>query len=275
MLASVVLLKEKVRIQAHNFDISCIKKYITSGMPLMIGNFAGVLYTGLDRWVIQICFDINYFAYYSFTVSIMNMLETFLSPITITLYNYFSLSQEKESYKSVKSGLTILGFGLLSGMFFIKKIIQLLLPKYILSINICFILSVAYILMTIIKGVYINLYKVQKKQKIYLVKMVIALMVELLLNWVAVIFFHTSESVAFCTILGVVFWEYLCLKDYPELKATYAELFYKVFLIILFLMFGFFLSAEWGFVLYLAFYVSMSFLIYRKQIDLQKIFFRN
>ena len=129
--------------------------------------------------------------------------------------------------------------------------------------------------MTIIKGVYINLYKVQKKQKKYLVKMVIALVVELLLNWVAVIFFYTSESVAFCTILGVVFWEYLCLKDYPELKDTYDELFYKVFLIILFLMFGFFLSAEWGFVLYLAVYVSMSFLIYRKQIDLQKIFFRN
>lgn len=54
--------------------------------------------------------------------------------------------------------------------------------------------------MTIIKGVYINLYKVQKKQEISK-KMVIALMAELVLNRRAVIFLHTSESVAFCTIL--------------------------------------------------------------------------
>ncbi len=54
--------------------------------------------------------------------------------------------------------------------------------------------------MTIIKGVYINLYKVQKKQEISK-KMVIALMAELVLNRRAVIFLHTGESVAFCTIL--------------------------------------------------------------------------
>lgn len=92
-----------------------------------------------------------------------------------------------------------------------------------------------------------------------------------MLTRAAVIFFHTSESVAFCTILGVIFWEYLCIQDYPELKSTFSKALYKIILVIVFLICGFVLSAELGFILYLLLYISMSFLFDRNQNDFRRL----
>ncbi|RHU09056.1 MULTISPECIES: oligosaccharide flippase family protein [Erysipelotrichaceae] len=66
-----------------------IVKNISMGFTLMLGNFSSSIFTSLDRWFIKALMTNKFFAYYSFAVSLENIVDVFITPITISLYNSF------------------------------------------------------------------------------------------------------------------------------------------------------------------------------------------
>ena len=65
------------------------KENISSGIILMLGNFSSGIFTGLDRWFVKLLLSAINFAMYSFAVSVESIINVFISPITISMYNYF------------------------------------------------------------------------------------------------------------------------------------------------------------------------------------------
>ena len=58
-----------------------------------------------------------------------------------------------------------------------KLIMELFLQKYMGSINVMFVLFAAQICYVTIKGVYVNIYKAQKRQKQYFQKLMLVVLV--------------------------------------------------------------------------------------------------
>ncbi|MCW6677527.1 hypothetical protein NHG35_08745, partial [Aerococcaceae bacterium NML180378] len=79
-----------------------IKTNIVSGFSLMLGNFSSSVFTSLDRWFVKILLDSSSFAHYSFAVSLENIINVFITPITISLYNVFCKNPEKAYIYRIK-----------------------------------------------------------------------------------------------------------------------------------------------------------------------------
>ena len=76
---------------------------IKTGLPLTLGNFSSVLLTSIDRWFVKYLMDTVQFAQYSFAVSTEGIVNVALTPITITLYNYFCKHDNIEEIKELET----------------------------------------------------------------------------------------------------------------------------------------------------------------------------
>src|SRR5699024_8720393 len=84
------------------FDLNLFKENVKKGVLLMLGNFSSTIFTSMDRWFIKALMDNSAFAYYSFAVSMDNFLNIAVTPLTITLYNYFCVNKGKEHLERAK-----------------------------------------------------------------------------------------------------------------------------------------------------------------------------
>ena len=84
------------------FNKRYIEENIKSGFFLLIGNFCNVIFTSIDRLFIKYFLGTIKFAFYSFAVSIENLMNVFITPISTVMYNYFCNNNGKEDIIRVK-----------------------------------------------------------------------------------------------------------------------------------------------------------------------------
>lgn len=240
--------------------------YIYNGFFLMIGNFSSIILTSMDRWFVKFLLSIQDFAYYSFAISIESLITTFTTPITITMFNYFCKNPEEEKITFIRNSLFIIVLIFLSSAFIVKGIINIYLVKYINAVNIIFILFAAQFFAIIIKGIYINLYKVEKKQKTYFKKMIFIVILGAILNVLFGYIYNSIESYAFATLISFIIWFILCLYDFPLIKFNFSNLIFIVIGISFFLFLGFYINFIYGFLIYMLIVLIISFLFLKKEL---------
>ena len=49
-----------------------------------------MLFYALDRWFIKLFFSVDDFAYYSFAISIMSVINLLINAVSVTFYNYLA-----------------------------------------------------------------------------------------------------------------------------------------------------------------------------------------
>ena len=181
------------------------------------------------------------------------------------MYNYFCNHNDKKKIVFIRNLLLLITSLLISSAFIVKGIIDMYLMKYHSSVNVIFILFAAQFFSIIIKGIYINLYKVEKKQKIYFQKMIFVVVLGAVLNVLMGRICNTIESYALATLLSVIVWLILCYYDFASIRYRFSDLLYITINILAFFFLGFYTNFIFGFIAYIAVVLVTSFIWLNKE----------
>lgn len=217
---------------------------VKSGFPLMIGNLGTVIFTSIDRVFVKKLLGSIMFAYYSFAVSVEGLLNTFVTPITVTMYNYLCVNKNIEKTKRIKrlllAGLSIL----ISATFPIKWIVDNYITKYNKSLNVLFILFAAQFFTIIVRCIHINLYKAMKKQNRYFLIINIIMVLAIILDIIFYKIFHSNEGFAIATLITGIVWFIIGEFDFKSMRYSIKEYILMVLIIVIFLMSGLVIKNE-------------------------------
>ena len=110
MVYWIIIEKETIKILGKR-KVKANKKFmvedVKSGFLLMIGNFCNVIFTGIDRIFVQNLLGSIKFAFYSFAVSVENLMNVFITPISTVMYNYLCNNKSKEQVINLKNVILI------------------------------------------------------------------------------------------------------------------------------------------------------------------------
>lgn len=187
-----------------------IKSNISLGFVLMIGVFVSSFFSSISKWFINILMDDIQFSHFSFAVSMENLVTTFMSPITVSMYNLFCKHPPLSEIKKIKDATLVWAFVVVAGAFPINLIIQWIMPNYLPSIQVMIPLFAAQALLTLVNGIYVNKFKAEGKQKKYLIMMVSMVAVAFLANTLAYLLFGTILAFAIATLAVMLIWFIVC-----------------------------------------------------------------
>lgn len=239
-------------VRCKLFSWSELKRNIQDGFLLTLGNLASMIQNGMDSWFVKFLMDVTSFAQYSFAVSVGNFMNLAVTPITITLYNYFCREKNIEKQRELTRGIFIFATVLPSAAFLVKFILEVYLQHYITSVYVIFWLFASQMFSIIIRSVFINLYKVKRKQNIYFLKLIFVLTLGFGFNIVCYQVLHVKEAFAIGTLLSSLIWYIISTSDFKYLKITVKDNIYLLLSMTGFLFTGFFLESIIGMFTYLA-----------------------
>ena len=250
------------------FDYAVLLENIKSGFLLMVGNFSSILLTGMDRWFIKWKMATIDFAQYSFAVSLEGFLNVAITPVTVTLYNFFCNHNDKKTVVTIRRLMFVFASALIAAAFPAKFIIEFFLENYRGSLQPLFILFGAQLFFTPNKAIYINLYKAKGQQSTYFRRLVSVLAFGFVSNYLLFLAFHVKESFAYATLLSAIFWISRSSYDFKAYKTSLKEIIYCSLTIFTFLACGFYLSAVSGFVVYCCVVGIAAFINFKKELSM-------
>lgn len=233
------------------FSLLLLMDNIKIGFLLMLGNFSNNIFTGIDRWFVKNLMSNYDFAMYSFAVSLENMIGLLISPISIFLYNYFSKGICKNNIYIIKKLALFWGMLLMGLAFPIKYIVGTFLSKYEDALVSVFLLFATQMFYSIIKTIYVNLYKVNRKQKQYFVQTIGMTIVAFLFDMVLFYIFATKEVLAVGTLLTALVWFLVCEQRDNTYRFDKQGYFWIFFCLIIFLVSGIMLPILSGTLIYI------------------------
>lgn len=251
----------KVKIE-KNTIISNIK----SGFTLTLGNLANTFFTGIDRWFVKFLLTMNDFALYAFAVSLENIVNLFVAPISVSLYNYICKNLNQKYIRKVKSITLLWGIVIIAAAFPAKFILENYLTNYINSNKIIFYLFASQAFYAVIKGIYLNIYKATKQQNKYLKQTLQMTCIAILLNIVLFIIKPNMESFALGTFITSIIWFLICEKDSKNFRFSMKEYIFIIMEITGYLFWGIKFDAITGFIYYIIYSLVVSFLLMKDTI---------
>lgn len=243
-----------------SFSLNELVNNIKGGILLTVGNLSSVVLTSMDRWFVKALMTTLAFAQYSFAVSMENFMNVAVTPVTTTLYNYFCKATDKSQIRKTRNYVMFFAAAIVSCAFPARFILEIYLTKYIDSAKVMFLLFAAQIFYIVIKSVYVNLYKAQKKQNIYFIKLTLIIVVGFVFNIVCYGIYKVKESFAVGTLLSAICWYFLCLPDFKWMEYNIKEKLYPFIQTCAFLLCGFCFSAVPGFLIYILEIAVVSYL---------------
>ena len=248
----------KVNLFSFKFSWQELSNNVSAGILLLLGNFSSQLLTGMDRWFVKGLMDTVAFAQYSFAVSMENFLNVAVTPISVTMYNYFCTHDDDEDILNIRELVILFATIIVAAAFPVKFILEIFLNQYIDSAPVIFFLFSAQIFYIVIKGVYVNLYKALKMQKLYFSKLCGIVVVGFVFNVVCYRLYHMKESFAVGTLLSAIVWFFLCQLDFKKLKYSIRHYVYIFVEAGAFLFTGLFFESIIGGILYLAITIILA-----------------
>ena len=247
------------------FSTREFKENIQSGFLLMLGTFSSNLLTSMDRWFVKGLFDNVAFAQYSFAVSMESFLNVAITPITVTLYNFFCKTNNVSQIQRIKRYVMIFSSFLISSAFWGDWILRIWLPNYLGSTTVMYCLFCSQFFYIIIRSIYVNLYNAQKRQKTYFINITIVIFSGFISNGIIYVIFHNKESFAIATLLSAILWFFLCIKDFSGIKLTMKDLAYIIICPMAFLLCSIFIGSLFGFIIYIVILVIVCFVLMKRE----------
>lgn len=255
-----------MKFEAVRFSISCLFSNIKNGFFLMLGNFSSSILTGMDRWFIKFLMDNTAFAMYSFAVSMESLMSVAVTPVSTTLYNYLCVHEDTITLKKIKRKIILFATAIVSCAFPAKFVLETFLTKYIGAASVIFYLFSAQIFYIVVKCYYVNLYKAQKRQKIYFIKLVTVIVLGFLLNAGLYTVIRAKEAFAIGTMFCGVVWYILSEMDFYLLRSTWKENAFLALTTASYLLLGVLTESLVGFVLYVMLLTIYSLIFMKKDV---------
>lgn len=251
------------------FDWNEIKEIFEIGFFIMIGNLALKVFFSIDRWFVKFSFTNSDFAFYSFAISMMTMINLFIGSVTTVFYPYLSRKNDIEILKKLKIYFLILGSMSSGGYFAFSIIVHLFMKKYIPSLNIISIIFAGFPALIILKALYINLYKAKKSDKLYVKTVIIMLLMAIILNFLAVLTVGNNVSIAIATTVSFYIWYYFSSKHFEGLAINLKEVCYLFLFFLLFIFSSNFINLFYGTLIFSIGLIIIITIFFRKEfIDL-------
>ena len=249
------------------FSLRVLMDNVKAGFLLTLGNLSSIFLTSMDRWFVKSLMNTLAFAQYSFAVSVENFLNLAITPVTTTLYNYFCREKRIEAQRETYNCVAIFAVIVPAAAFPVKYILQFFLITYIDATSIIFFLFSAQIFYIIIRSIYVNLYKVQRRQKTYFIKLIFVLIIGFVTNCICYAITNVKEAFSVATLLSSVFWYLISDFDFKDLKIDIRT---KIFLfveLVALLSLGILIeSAVLGCVIYIFVTAIMSILLMKQTV---------
>ena len=245
-----------------------LNENIHLGIIIMLGSFMGVWITSIDRWFVKFLYSVADFAYYSFAVTMLRLVNVVVTAFSVTLYNFFCRKPKYEEIIRLRKIVLVVGASVIVIVFPLDFFIQIYLKKYIYAVPIIRMLFMAQFILIEVNAVYLNLYKALNLQRKYLTRMVMIAIVAFLSN-VVIGYFWSDNIMAYAvaTLFTALVWLILCQVDLSQYKMSYREWLY-----ILLIMTAYFVcsySNIWiGMVIYICLTLLGTFLVFMKDIKL-------
>lgn len=217
-----------------NFSFDILFKNIKNGILLLIGNFVYSLFLGIDKWFINFSLPIEEFSKYSFAGQMVMIVNMFITPIAMTLYSNMSKRLDKQFEIMVKKWiivcLMVIPIGICGIQFFVVRFIQ----NYANSINIISILLINQIFLAMNTALFVNLYKVYKKQKEYFIRLSLSLSIAVGMDFIVYFIKPNLYGYAMSTLISCCIWLGLNIIYFQYMKLTINELLYIFSLLAIF-----------------------------------------
>lgn len=263
-----------IRILAFHKVKTDIKDNISSGSSLMLSTIASGLITGFSRLFVEDNWNISTFAKLSFTLSISNMIMTFINAVSVVIFPLLrktSMSTLKEMYSRIRSIFVVFSFAILLSYFPLAKIMESILPAYKDSLEymgILFPMVVYEGRMSLLISTYL---KTIRKERFILVSNIMTLIVSVSLSFFCV-FFLGNLKMTVASILLSIFLRCLIAEKLltGELGIDISKkIILETLLTILFVVCNLLFTHWLAFILYFALYTL--YVLYNK-VDLKKNF---
>ena len=242
-----------------------LKSNICSGAVLMLGEFVTRFFTSIDRWFVKYLMSTFSFAMYSFAVSMENMVNTFMTPITVSMYNYFCKKPELEMIRQMKDVTLIYSMVIIAGAFPWKWILEIFMRDYLQSVSVLYLLFAAQGISAIIRGIYVNKYKAESAQRKYLRQMLCMLVLAVCLNAVFYGIWKNMEAIAAATLITNLIWLILCEIQNPELRYDNKTILAAVILLAVYFITGYQMNAIIGAVVYCMIGLALGMILMPKR----------
>ena len=237
---------------------------VKSGFFLMIGNFCNVIFTSIDRIFVQNLLGTIKFAFYSFAVSVENLMNVFITPISTVMYNYFCNNRNKQDIIRIKKIILIFSVFIISIVFGAEFIINVWLCKYNDAIIVMILLFAAQYFSIMIRCIHVNLYKAEKKQSKYFIVMLCVVILSVILN---IIFYNVNksiQSIALATLITNIIWFVIGEVDFKDYRLKIKEYIYMILLLFIFIICGMIENSIFGFIIYILSALLLSFILLKE-----------
>lgn len=208
----------------------CLNENIHLGLIIMLGNFMGIWITSIDRWFVKVLYSVADFAYYSFAVTMLRLINVVVTAFSVTLYNFFCKKSDDKEIAVIRKIVLAVGAAVIAIIFPLEFIIRTYLETYIYALPVIKVLFMAQFVLIAVNAVYLNLYKARNLQKKYLIRMIVITITAFFLNGAIGYIWKDIVAYAVATLLTAFIWLVLCQIDLPEYKMKINEWIY-VFLI--------------------------------------------
>ncbi|WP_332237851.1 lipopolysaccharide biosynthesis protein [Sporolactobacillus sp. KGMB 08714] len=244
------------------------RKLFRAGIFIMIGNFSTVFYYSVDRLLVKHFFTTSAFAYYSFAISMLSAVNILITSLTSTLYPYLSRMADRTRLNTIKNAVLIAGT-LFSGVYFVFEIIvYYFIKKYIPSLDIISILFIGFPAMVVVNVLYVNLYKIERKQKKYLATVSAILILSVCLMIATVFLFHDYRTISVVTTLSYYAWFIIAARTFQKISIKMKDTVFLIVNVLLFFLCSQFVAIFLNIVLYYLTLALLIFVFYRKDLIL-------
>ena len=206
------------------------------GFFILLGNIAVISFYSIDKWFVKLLLSTQDFAFYSFAISMLNIVNTLITAISIIFYNYLFNNNSKEKIKRLETYLLILGSIASISYFVLAFIVNNFIEKYLPSLDIIAITFATFPYLVVIKALIVNLYKVNENKKQYVKVVSYMLIVSIIYNIIAYTISHSMQAIALATLCAFITWYIYSSITVKNLCLDKKNLIFTFFITIIFLL---------------------------------------
>lgn len=252
-----------------------IKDIFKTGIILTLAYQISHLVLALDRQFVNVLFSTETFAIYSFAYSIVSMISTLITSVSIVLLPMLKQEKSEEVVKIYKvSTVTVSIVAAISLLcyFIISPFIEWFLIDYIDSIPYIAIVLPSFLFTSVIVIVMFTMAKIMDRNLSFFKESLIVLCLGFITNLIAYIIFKSPTAISYASLLVMIVWFIISggsLKKETSVGIT-KELFYLLLIAIGFLIITRFINNYvYGFIIYLALIVILTFAFYHEMLTKQ------
>lgn len=245
----------------------CLSENIHLGFIIMLGNFMGLWITSIDRWFVKIFYSVTEFAYYSFAVTMLRLINVVVTAFSITLYNFFCRKPSDEEIVTLRKIVLVIGAAIIAIIFPLEFIIRTYLEEYICALPVIKVLFMVQFVLIEVNAVYLNLYKACNLQRKYLRQMIIITVTAFCLNGLLGYLWNDIIAYAVATLLTAFLWLFLCQRDLAEYRMSNKEWSFLLIVAVVYLL-SIFLNVWTGMFVFIGWVIACSLLFFFKDIKM-------